>query len=300
RVQLWLAEDQEFLRMRDRLDGCLKLWLNRGRQNHHLLKPGSGLADGETLIDHFHFSLSEAQIDYIKRSIATQRRGRWIRNIVAVPVLIALASLAAVVGVRWFNTESQRKSLDEYTDLERRIAEVAQSKLGTNQNATKNAEDRAQRAEQRADLAATQLRAMEARLKQAEEKAQQNADIAASESGSAQTEMKKAEEKAQLAQQNADLAATQRSAMEAQLKQAEEKAQQNAGLSATQLRAMEAQLKQAEEKAQVAQQSADRAATQRSAMEAQLKKAQLAQQNADLATTEHSAMEAQLKKAEEK
>ncbi len=53
--------------MRDRLDGCLKLWLNRGRQNHHLLRPGSGLADGETLINHFHFSLSETQIDYIKK-----------------------------------------------------------------------------------------------------------------------------------------------------------------------------------------------------------------------------------------
>jgi hypothetical protein len=307
RVQQWLAEDQEFLRMRDRLDGCLKLWLNRGRQSHHLLRPGSGLADGETLIDHFHFSLSEAQIDYIKKSIAAQRHGRWIRNIVALPVLIALVSLAAVVGVRWFKTESQRKSLDEYTDLERRIAEVAQSKLGATQNATKSAEERAQRAEQSADLAATQLRAMEVRLKEAEEKAQQNADIAASESGSAQTEMKKAEENAQLAQQSADLATTQRSAMEAQLKEAEEKAQlaqQNADLATTQRSAMEAQLKQAEEKAQLAQQSADLAGTQRSAMEAQLKqaeeKAQLAQQSVDLATTQRSAMEAQLKQAEEK
>ena len=303
RVQQWLAEDQEFLRMRDRLDGCLKLWLNRGRQNHHLLRPGSGLADGETLINHFHFSLSEAQIDYIKKSIAAQRHGRWIWNIVALPVLIALVSLAAVVGVRWFNTESQRKSLDEYTDLERRIAEVAQSKLGATQNATKSAEERAQRAEQRADLATTQLRAMEVRLKEAEEKAQQNADIAASESGSAQTEMKKAEEKAQLAQQSADLATTQRSAMEAQLKKSEEKAQlaqQSADLAATQRSAMEAQLK----KAQLAQQSADLATTQRSAMEAQLKqaeeKAQLAQQSADLATTQRSAMETQLKQAEEK
>ena len=324
RVQLWLAEDQEFLRMRDRLDGCLKLWLNRGRQNHHLLKPGSGLADGETLIDHFHFSLSEAQIDYIKKSIAAQRRGRWIRNIVALPILIALVSLAAVVGLRWFNTESQRKSLDEYTDLERKIAEIAQSRLGATQNATKSAEERAQRAEQRADLAAAQLRAIEARLKQAEEKTQQNADIATSEFGSAQTEMKKAQEKAQLAQQSADLATTQRSAMEAQLKQAEEKAQlaqqsadlgttqrsvleaqlkkaqQNADLAAAQRSAMEAQLKQAQEKAQLAQQSADLATTQRSALEAQLKKAQLAQQNADLATTQRGAMEAQLRQAGEK
>jgi hypothetical protein len=299
RVQQWLAEDQEFLRMRDRLDGCLKLWLNRGRQNHRLLRPGSGLADGETLINHFHFSLSEAQIGYIEKSIAAQRRGRRIRNIVALPVLIALASLAAVVGVRWFNTESQRKSLDEYTNLERRIAEIAQSKLDATQNATKSAEERAQRAEQRADLATTQLRSIEARLKQAEEKAQQNADTAASELGSAQTEMKKAEENAQLARQSADLATTQRTAMEAQLKQAEAKAQQGADLTTTQRTAMEAQLKQAEQKAQMAQQSADLATSQRSAMEAQLKNAQLAQQSADLAVTQRGAMEVQSKKAEE-
>jgi Novel STAND NTPase 1 len=304
RVQQWLAEDQEFLRMRDRLDGCLKLWLNRGRQNHRLLRPGSGLADGETLINHFHFSLSEAQIGYIEKSIAAQRRGRRIRNIVALPVLIALASLAAVVGVRWLNTESQRKSLDEYTNLERRIAEIAQSKLDATQNATKSAEERAQRAEQRADLAATQLRSIEARLKQAEENAQQKADTAASELGSAQTEMKKAEENAQLAQQSADLATTERTAMEAQLKQAEAKAQQSADLTTTQRTAMEAQLKQAEQKAQLAQQSADLATSQRTAMEAQLKqaeqKAQLAQQSADLATSQRTAMEAQLKQAEAK
>jgi len=307
RVQLWLAEDQEFLRMRDRLDGCLKLWLNGGRRTRHLLGPGSGLADGETLVNHFHFSLSETQIDYIKRSIAAQRRGRWIRNIIALPLLIALASLAAVVGVRRFNSDSQRKSLDEYTRLERKIAELVQSEGGATQKAAKNAEERAQRAEQRADLAATQLRAVEARLKQAEEKAQQNGDIAASELGAAQTELKKAEEKAQLAQQGAELATTQRSAMEAQLKKAEEKAQlaqQSTELATTQRSAMEAQLKKAEEKAQLAQQSADLTTTQRGAMEAQLKqaeeKAQLAQQSAELATTQRSAMEAQLKQAEEK
>gem|GEM_PF-3664126 len=308
RVKLWLAEDQEFLRMRDRLDGCLKLWLNQGRQNHHLLRPGSGLADGETLIDHFHFSLSEAQIDYIKKSIAAQRRGRWIRNIVALPILIALASLAAVVGLRWFNTESQRNSLGEYTNLERRIAEIAQSKLGATQNATKSAEERAQRAEQRADLAATQLRAIEAQLRQAEEKArlgQQSADLATTQRSAMEAQLKQAEEKAQQAQQSADLATTQRSAMEAELKQAQAKAQQaqqSADLASAEHSAMEAQLKQAEEKAQQAQQSADLATTQRSAMEVQLKraeeKARLAQKIADLVSAESQAVETGSSKGE--
>src|ERR1700730_4581018 len=267
RVHLWLAEDQEFLRMRDRLDGCLKLWLNGGRRTHHLLRPGSGLADGETLANHFHFSLSETQIDYIKRSIAAQKRGRWIRNIVALPVLIALASLAAVVGVRSLNTENLRKSLDDYTDVERRIAEIAQSERGETQNAAKNAEERVQRAEQSAELAATQRSAMEAQLKQAEEKAQQSAELALRQRNAMEVQLKRAEEKAQLAQQSAELAATQRSAMEAQLKQAEEKAQQSAELALRQRNAMEVQLKRAEEKAQLAQEIADLVSAQSQAVE---------------------------------
>ncbi len=306
RVQIWLAEDQEFLRMRDRLDGSLKLWLNRGRQTQHLLRSGSALADGETLINHFHYSLSETQIDYIRRSIAAQRRGRRLKYIVGLPILIALASLATVAGVRWLKADSQRKSLDEYAKLERKIAEFAQSEGDATQNAAKNAEERALRAEQRADLAATQFRAIEARLKEAEEKSQQarlNADLASKQRGELEAQLKRSEEKAHQAQQNADLASTQREEMEARLKNSEERvqqAQQNADMAATQRTAMEVQLKKAEEKAQQAQQSADLAATQRISLEAQLKKAQQAQQSADLTTTQQTAVETQLKQAEEK
>ena len=302
RVQLWLAEDQEFLRMRDRLDGCLKLWLNRGRQAHHLLGSGSGLADGETLTNHFHYSLSETQIDYIQRSIAARKRGRRLAYIVGLPVLIALALLATVAGVRWFKADSQRKNLDEYTKLERKIAELAQSEGDAAQNAAKNAEERAQRAEQRADLAATQLRSIEARLKEAEEKSQQNSDLARSELVAAQASLKKAEEKVRLAQRSADVANNQRGAMETQLKQAEERArlaQLNADAATTQRNAMEAQLKGTEEQAQ---QNADLAAAQRGAMEVQLKKAeekaQLAQKIADLVLARADAVQTGSSKAE--
>ena len=53
RFRDWLIEDQEFLRMRDRVDGCLKLWLKRGRQTHDLLSPGASLTDGETSVKPF-------------------------------------------------------------------------------------------------------------------------------------------------------------------------------------------------------------------------------------------------------
>ena len=40
RVKEWLTENREFLRMRDRLDSSLKLWLSRGKQKDDLLEPG--------------------------------------------------------------------------------------------------------------------------------------------------------------------------------------------------------------------------------------------------------------------
>ena len=41
RVKEWLTENREFLRMRDRLDSSLKLWLSRGKQKDDLLETGT-------------------------------------------------------------------------------------------------------------------------------------------------------------------------------------------------------------------------------------------------------------------
>ena len=58
RVKEWLTENREFLRMRDRLDSSLKLWLSRGKQKDDLLGPGLPLAEGEKLVKDFGPSLS--------------------------------------------------------------------------------------------------------------------------------------------------------------------------------------------------------------------------------------------------
>ena len=67
RVKDWLTENREFLRMRDRLDSSLKLWLSRGKQKDDLLGPGLPLAEGEKLVKDFGSSLSRDQTDYISR-----------------------------------------------------------------------------------------------------------------------------------------------------------------------------------------------------------------------------------------
>ena len=57
RVKAWLTENREFLRMRDRVDSSLKLWLSRGKQKDDLLGPGLPLAEGEKLLKDFGSSL---------------------------------------------------------------------------------------------------------------------------------------------------------------------------------------------------------------------------------------------------
>ena len=74
RVKEWLTENREFLRMRDRLDSSLKLWLSRGKQKDDLLEPGLHLAEGEKLVKDFGPSLSREQTDYIYASVAERNR----------------------------------------------------------------------------------------------------------------------------------------------------------------------------------------------------------------------------------
>ena len=74
RVKEWLTENREFLRMRDRLDSSMKLWLSRGKQKDDLLGPGLPLAEGEKLVKDFGSSLSRDQTDYIPGSVAERKR----------------------------------------------------------------------------------------------------------------------------------------------------------------------------------------------------------------------------------
>jgi hypothetical protein len=68
RVKEWLTENREFLRMRDRLDSSVKLWLSRGKQKDDLLGPGLPLAEGEKLLKDYGPSLNEEQTNYATRA----------------------------------------------------------------------------------------------------------------------------------------------------------------------------------------------------------------------------------------
>ena len=311
-VWQWLSEDRHFFRMRDRLNASLGLWLSRDRKSDDLLDRGIGLAEAETLLRDFGSSLSERQVDYIQKSLARQKRRRWVRDNIGLAAIAGLAVFAAVAAVERFNPASRRKNREQDVQQAQQNADLAASQRSALETELKKAQEKEQLAQQNADLATSQRSALETQLKKAqEEKAQlarQDADLATGQRSALETQLKKAQEKAQQAQQNADLAASQRIALETQLKKAqEEKAQltqQDADLATSQRIAFETELKKAQEKAQLAQQNADLATSQRIALETELKKAQeekaqLAQQDADLAASQRSALETQLKKAQE-
>jgi tetratricopeptide (TPR) repeat protein len=110
RVKEWLTENREFLRMRDRLDSSMKLWLSRGKQKDDLLEPGLHLAEGEKLVKDFRPSLSREQIDYVYASVAERNRRRKAQARIRYAVMTVLGALTIVAGFQWLQAERQRQS----------------------------------------------------------------------------------------------------------------------------------------------------------------------------------------------
>jgi hypothetical protein len=115
RVREWLSENRDFLRMRDRLDASLKLWLSRGRQKDDLLRPGLALAEGEKLVADFASSLSEQQAGYIRASIVERARLKaaqdWARYRVMGGITAALIIAVAfgIVSFRQYRRAERAK-----------------------------------------------------------------------------------------------------------------------------------------------------------------------------------------------
>ena len=129
RVKEWLTENREFLRMRDRLDSSLKLWLSRGKQKDDLLGPGLPLAEGEKLVKDFGSSLSRDQTDYIHGSVAERRRRKHAQERIRYAVTAAITVLAIIAGFQWFRAERQRQSAAQAFKSEAELAAKLQEQL---------------------------------------------------------------------------------------------------------------------------------------------------------------------------
>src|SRR5262249_40724215 len=116
----WLTENREFLRMRDRLDSSVKLWLSRGKQKDDLLGPGLPLAEGEKLIKDFAPSLSREQTDYVHASIAERKRRKQAQERIRYAVMGAISLLAIVAGFQWLQAEHHRQSAEQNAERAQR------------------------------------------------------------------------------------------------------------------------------------------------------------------------------------
>src|SRR4029077_7611775 len=126
RVKEWLTENREFLRMRDRLDSSLKLWVSRGKQKDDLLGPGLPLAEGDKLVKDFGPSLNREQTDYVYASIAERKRRKQTQERVRYAALAAISVLAIVAGFQWFQAEQQGQTAEK--NAERAERNEARSK----------------------------------------------------------------------------------------------------------------------------------------------------------------------------
>jgi WD40 repeat protein len=129
RVKEWLKGNREFLRMRDRLDSSLKLWLSRGKQKDDLLGPGLPLAEGEKLVSDFEPSLSLEQLDYIHASILERKRRKQVQERIRYAVMAAIAVLAIVAGFQWYRAERQRESAAQAFKSEAQVTAKLQEQL---------------------------------------------------------------------------------------------------------------------------------------------------------------------------
>src|ERR1700756_621055 len=126
RVKEWLTENREFLRMRDRLDSSLELWLSRGQQKDDLLGPGLPLAEGEKLAKDFGSSLNREQTDYICASVAERNRRKQAQARIRYALMAAISVLAILAGLQWLQAERHRQSAEKNAALAR--AEEARTK----------------------------------------------------------------------------------------------------------------------------------------------------------------------------
>ena len=212
RVRQLLEEDQGFLRMRDRLDADLKLWLSRGRMNEDLLSE-PGLREAKTLVRGFRTSLSDAQLDYFQKSQKAQERSHLPRKTAMLAVIMGLALVITVPAVKWLNAEVKRQKAEALMASQR---DALQAQL-------KDANARAQQIQTSLELVTSQRDALQSQLKDTEARAQQaqkDAALASSQQDALQTQLKESEANAQQTEKNMDLMARERDAQQSQLEPA--------------------------------------------------------------------------------
>jgi AAA ATPase domain len=189
----WLLEDQNFCRMRDRLDASLALWMSRGCRSDDLLERGIELAEAEALLNDFESSLSETHVDYIQQSLARHKRWR-IRDMIGLAVIggvIGGVAAFGAVGLETSNTDSRQKGAEQDPPEARRHADFVTNLKTAVETQLKKAEEKALPVQQTINLAVTQGSPLDPQLDKTQEdtrQARKRAGLAVDQSSSGQTQ----------------------------------------------------------------------------------------------------------------
>jgi tetratricopeptide (TPR) repeat protein len=118
RVQDWVAQNRENLRIRARVAAAAQLWEAENRPADLLLPTGKPLVEAESLLEH-GIELHKDEANFIQASIARARRIQRLK----VGVVATVAALAFLAGVSAFLANHQRR---------RAMAEAETAKETTN------------------------------------------------------------------------------------------------------------------------------------------------------------------------
>lgn len=103
RVQEWVAQNRENLRIRSRLVRNAERWIGDGRPADLLLPPGKPLVEAESLLEH-DIDLTDAELGFINASVAKAKRFQRLKA----GVVAALAVLGIVAGMSAYVATQQR------------------------------------------------------------------------------------------------------------------------------------------------------------------------------------------------
>ena len=130
RVKEWLTENREFLRMRDRLDSSLKLWLSRGKQKDDLLRTGTSLG-GRGKAGQRLWIVAQPGTDrlYPRRALRSENGGNTIKSGFDMRSRRRSRVLAIIAGFQWFRAERQRQSAAQAFKSEAEVTAKLQEQL---------------------------------------------------------------------------------------------------------------------------------------------------------------------------
>jgi len=117
RVQDWVAQNRENLRIRARVAAAAQLWAAENRPTDLLLPTGKPLVEAESLLEH-GIALHKDEAAFVQASIARARRLQRIKA----GVVATVAVLAVLAGMSAFLANTQRKRAETEAETAKETA----------------------------------------------------------------------------------------------------------------------------------------------------------------------------------